>query len=86
MGAFDIPVHRPLLLHITAFLPGKRWKDWSIDEASKNGWLSFLRTMPVEDERWASITTKAIDAAARNGYLGVVQWLHSMAHLARHAQ
>ena len=48
--------------------------DSKVDEikAAKNGWIHWFQTRCKNNE---TITTKAMNWAARNGHLDVVKWL-----------
>eukprot|EP00952_Eustigmatos_sp_NYUAD-ZCMA_P006229 26880-Eustigmatos_ZCMA.PRE.1 len=75
-AAFDVLVNGALRQHIISFQKGMPWKDWKIDRVCEVGWLSFLLTIPANDERWQHLTTWAMEAAIINGHHHVAKWLH----------
>jgi hypothetical protein len=73
---FKVMCDPELLKIITQFQGGVAYRDWtSGDKIAENGHLSLLKEK-IKCNQPLTFTTAAMDLAAKNGHLQVVQWLH----------
>jgi hypothetical protein len=69
--------NRDLRAYIFSFQRGRAYKDWvDGDKAAALNYLELLKAKAAEGAEM-KFSTKAIDRAAANGHLVVVQWLHT---------